>query len=635
MIGNATLRTPAARWSTAIVALSLLILAAYWPGLWGGFVFDDFPNIVDNAVVHVTTLDARAWVAAAFSSEAGTLQRPISMLSFAINHYFTGLDSAAMKGTNLAIHALNAVLVLGLVRLLLALVVPQLDRTRRMWAAVFVAAAWALNPINLLAVLYVVQRMESLSHVFVFGGLWLYLFGRQRQLAGGSGRWPIGLGLMGGTALGMLCKESAVLLPVYAWLLEACVPALRTSPQKGDVRKLFLAVLWLPLLAGIAWLAPRVTAPAAFSTRDFNLVERLLTEGRVVLDYLRWTVFPPLRELTLYHDDYVVSRGWLSPPSTLFAMIGIAAIAVVAWWLRARRPLTALGLLWFLAAQALTATVIPLELVYEHRNYFASLGVCLVLADWLLIAPVRASTLRIGGLLAACFVLAFGATTHLRAREWADPMRFAASEAAKRPQSPRATYGYGRMLVIATDYRADSPQIGPAVDALERARALPRSGILPHSALLLLAAHTKIPQQTAWWRDMQDRLRRDPVGPQEVNALASLVRCARSRECDFPVQQMVASLEAALARPNADIFNIYADYALNVLRDPDKSVLLFRKAIAMKPRTAQYRINLAKVLIAIGRRDEATREIAALRELGRFGEYESAARELEGRMGPR
>ena len=45
--------------------------------------------------------------------------------------------------------------------------------------------------------------------------------------------------------------------------------------------------------------------------------------------------------------------------------------------LRRQRPLVALGIAWFFAAQLLTATVVPLELVFEHRNYFASLGICL------------------------------------------------------------------------------------------------------------------------------------------------------------------------------------------------------------------------------------------------------------------
>ncbi|KGQ18846.1 TPR-repeat-containing protein [Lysobacter dokdonensis DS-58] len=612
--------------------LFVAVCAIYAPGLLGGFTFDDFPNIAENAALKLDSLDGAQWRAAAFSSDAGSLQRPISMLSFAVNSYFAGMDPVSMKATNIVIHGINAVLVFWLVRLLFALAAPGVDERRRLWAAMFVAAAWALHPINTMGVLYIVQRMESLAHTFVFAGLAFYLIGRQKQLADGSGRWWIAAGLFGCTALGILCKESAVLLPLYAWLLEACIPALRNSPQKGDVRKLYMAVLWLPLVAGLFWLYPRVTAPHAFSTRDFNLEERLLTEGRVVLDYLRWTLLPPLRELTLHHDDYVVSRGWMSPPSTLFAMIGLAVLFVAAWLVRARRPLTALGILWFFAAQALTATVIPLELVYEHRNYFASLGLMLVLADLLLFAP-RGNMAHIGVFVAALAGVGYAGITHLRAWEWSNDLKFAAVEATKRPESPRAVYGYGRMLVIASHYKADSPLVPVAVDQLERGMKLPKSGILPHSALLLLAAHTHLPQKDAWWDDMAARLRAGPIGPQEINAVGSIMRCARSRECDFSQPHMIQMFEGALARPHPDMQTLYADYALNVLHEYDLALGLFEGVVRMRPNESQYRINLAKVQISMGRRDAAVKEIATLREMGRFGENEAAALELEGRLG--
>src|SRR5215213_2675874 len=107
-----------------LIGLPLLVLAIYWPGLNGGFVFDDYPNIVDNPTLKLDTLDGPAWRAAAFSSDAGSLQRPIAMLSFAVNTYLAGMDPFAMKATNVVIHGINALLVLGLVRLLFALAAP-------------------------------------------------------------------------------------------------------------------------------------------------------------------------------------------------------------------------------------------------------------------------------------------------------------------------------------------------------------------------------------------------------------------------------------------------------------------------------------------------------------------------------
>ena len=618
------------------LALVLLVAALYWPGRGGGFVFDDYPNIVDNIALHVTGWDRHAWLAAIFSSDSGLGHRPLPMATFALNHAFTALDPVPMKLTNIAIHALNACLVLGLLRTLLALAAPAVDARRREWTARFAAAAWALQPINLMAVLFVVQRMESLCHMFVFAGLWLYLLGRQRQLAGEpGGGWRIVAGIVGGTALGALCKESAVLLPLYAACVETFALGARDARGRRDRSLLafFAIVLVLPAILGLAWLLPKMLAPAAFANRNFTLGERLLTESRVVLDYLRWTLFPSLRAFALYHDDIAVSRGLLQPMSTAFALAGLALLAAVAAMARARRPLLALGIAWFLCAQLLTATIVPLELVFEHRNYFASLGVCLAVADLLLLAPRGDGARRIGALLAVLWLPWLGMTTTLRAREWSDPLRFATSEAAKHPRSPRATYDRARLLALATGYKPGSPLLPQAFAALEQARAVPDSGVLPHSALLILAARSNTPSRDEWWNDMIARLRQGPIGAQETSSIASMTKCARDRQCAFPPDAMLAMFRAALGHgQDAEIFNVQADYMFNVLRQPDTALSLWRRAIDLRPEEPQYRINLARVLIALGRYAEARDEIAALRRIGRVGANEQAARDLEARF---
>lgn len=619
-----------------VTGLLTLIVLVYWPGLGGGFAFDDFPNIVFNDGLHVTTLEWPKWIAAIFSSPASDLQRPLAMLTFAINHYFTGVDPVAMKLTNLAIHLLNTLLVLALVQTLLRTAAAgRVTPERRAWTARFIAAAWALHPINLMPVLFVVQRMESMSHTFVFAGLWMYLRGRQRQLDGGKGWGLIGSGLLLGTGLGLLAKESAILLPLYAFCLELCVFAFRGRDGGRDrkLSMLYVVVLLIPALLGMAWLLPKFAAPGAYAFRGYTLGERLLTEGRVVMDYLQWSVFPSLRELSLYHDDYQVSHGLWDPPSTLFALFGLIALLAVAAWLRQRRPLTSLGLLWFISAHLLTATIIPLELVYEHRNYFASLGICVALGDLLLLAPAAIATRRLGTVLAMLFLAGFTLTTHLRAREWSDPLRFAITEAAKHPQSPRATYSLAQVLVATSGYDPDSPLLASGRNALERARRVRGSGILPHSGLLLVAARTGQPAQQAWWLEMQQRLRDSPIGSQEINALQSLEHCAREGGCTFPPGRMVATFESALSRgPNGEVLSLYGDYALNVLHEPQAALHMWRQAIALHPRRAQYRVNLIKLLIAMGHHDEARRQIAQLRALGRLGQYDAMAAGMHARL---
>lgn len=620
--------------------LCLLVAFCYWPGLHGGFVFDDYPNIVSNDALHVTSQSGWSqWVAAVFSSPSSELQRPLAMLSFAVNHALTGLDPYWMKLTNLGIHLLNTVLVFGLVRRILLAAESRAtvagagveDAIRRDWIALWVAAAWALNPINLMAVLLVVQRMESLSHSFVFAGLWLYLVGRAQWMAGARGWMTLLAGLLGGVALGVLAKESAVLLPLYALALEWTVLGFASHRQARDRRllALFALVLLLPAVLGLGWLLPRVLGAGAYAGRNFSLGERLLTESRVLVDYLHWTLLPNLGQLSLYHDDYPVSHGLLSPPTTLLSLLLLAALLGAMAWLRGRRPLMALGVAWFLAAQLLTATVVPLELMFEHRNYFASLGLLLALGDGLLRAPTQ--RWRRAGITAAVLLLAlYAGLTALRAREWRDPMRFSLTEASKHPQSPRATYDVARNFVILSGYQSDSPYLDNAFAALDHAMHVPGATALPEAAAITLAARTGRPIPPRWWDNLQRKLRAHPIGPQDSGALATLVACQVQPPCPLPPREMSASFAAALAHgASPDVLGIQGNYALNIRHDPTLALRLWREAARLAPYTVEHQETLARMLIATGRFDEADLQIARVRRLGRLGQNEDAAEALQ------
>jgi hypothetical protein len=622
------------RW-LALPVLLVVVALAYRPGLDGGFVFDDTRNIVSNPALQVRADASWAqWRAAAFSSPARDLPRPLAMLSFAANHAATGLDSRAMKATNVAIHLLNVLLVFACMRVLLRALPPaHASPGRDALVAYAVAAAWALHPINLMAVLYVVQRMESLAHTFVFAGLWMYLHGRLRQQAGGNGWAWILAGLGGGTVLGAMSKESAVLLPLYAALAEWIV--LRGAGAQGrqpGLRRMFALGLVLPGLAAMAWTLQRFATARAYALRDFDVVERLLTEPRVVLDYLHWTVLPSLSTLSLYHDDYTVSRSLIDPPATALAIVGVAALAAAAVALRRRRPLLALGIAWFLAAQVLTAAWIPLELVYEHRNYFASFGVCLALADVLLRLPSAATLRRILALVFGLFVAVLATTTWLRAKEWDDPVHFALSEAQKRPDSPRATYALAAKLVLLSGYRAESRYAEGARLAINQAILASGDSVLAEQAALIFAARTGAPIDPAWWAGLEDGLRRQPFIADNQSAIASITNCAIARTCAFPPERMIGMYQAALARPNSGAMSLYGRYALEGLHDEQLALRLWRDAVATSPRYAQFRINLARLLTSLGRHDEARAQIEALRGLGKLGSHDAIADVLEAEL---
>jgi protein O-mannosyl-transferase len=582
--------------------LLALVAAIYWPGVHGGYLFDDFSNIVDNPALHVTRLDYPS-IKAALTSPSGE-QRPLASLSFAVNEYFTGLDPEPMKIVNIIIHLLNTALVYALMLALLRLrdmrQEPTATQTRRTHLmAVAIAAAWALAPINLTPVLYVVQRMESLCNLFVLAGLVAYLHGRERQIEGKAGWiWVTG-GLLGGTGVGVLSKESAMLLPLYAVLAEWALLRWRCANAKTAlaVRVLHCAMLALGVFAALL-LIPSFVSSDQWSFRSFTVWQRLLTEPRVLWSYIDWTLLPNLGRLGFYYDDYVVSSGLFSPRATLFAIVGLLAFGMLAIAVRKRAPLVSLGLAWFLAAHAMTATVIPLELVFEHRNYFASMGLMLALLAACEPLAARPAMRRIAPVLLAAWIGWLGFVTALRVQEWQHPVRLVESLASKQPLSPRTLYELGRTYLVVSKYDPASPYTALSRKVFERAAALPGASPLAVQALLIQSAHLKTPEDPAWWDQLDSELRLRRPGPQEIQSLYSLSHCVIIGACRFSPQHMQDAFRAAIANPAPapEVLSGYANYAINVLHDPVLAISLVRESIRLAPANPIYRKNLAVLI---------------------------------------
>ncbi|HEX5122730.1 MAG TPA: hypothetical protein VFV97_05730 [Rhodanobacteraceae bacterium] len=625
-------------WRACWAAALVLTVALYFPGLRGGYDFDDFPNIVDNDALHVSTGSFAEWRNAAWASPASDLQRPLASLTFALNYYFTGLDPWPMKATNVLIHLVNGWLLLVLMRRLVR--IPSADAIgndaprRGDWLALLVASIWLLHPINLTAVLFVVQRMESLAQIFVLLGLVFYVDARRRQIEGRPGAaWRLWIAVPACTALGIAAKESAALLPVYALLLEFTL--LSGAPrQRRQLAAFYLLFLVVPAAIGLSWMLPHALAPDAYAQRPFTMADRLLTEPRVLVGYLTQILLPLPGAFSFFHDDYAFSTGLWQPWTTFPSIVLVAVLIVGGVATRTRAPLVALGILWFFAAHLLTATFFPLELVFEHRNYFASIGA--LLAALQLMLPRTTSNAQLAFLrhtLIALSIVLGGFTLALRAREWGNPIGLALAEVALHPASPRATYELGRTYVVLSGYQPDSPNTPRAMDALENAMHAPRASTLPEAALIMVASRTGHPIEAAWWDSMRSKLESRRPTVEDSAAIKSLTVCQREGHCVLDDAHMLAVYLAGLRNEphDAGVLYSYAIFAFNRLRDKTLALRLAREAADVS-RDPQYRINLANFLIDLGDRDAARSEVDVLRKRNVLGKLDTPIASLEARL---
>ena len=622
-------RLPADNRRATFVLLGLMALTAlvYWPSLSGGYIFDDFIYFVDNPDVHVTTLQIGDWIRAATSqSGINPLLRPLGSLSFALNYYLSGLDPFWPKLTNVGIHLINGWLLFLALREVFALY--AIVRSRKPppgMAAALIAGAWLLLPINLTGVAYVSQRMEALATTFIFIGLIWYVRARCSQYLGESSGRTLWLGLAVCTLLGLTAKEDAALLPAFTACIELSITGFRDRNGKFSRAALWthFAVLIVPMIAGLAWMLPRMIRGIA-TTRNFTLAERLLTEPRVLVDYIHWTLLPNLNSLTFYHDDLKLSESLLSPPTTALAILALVALLALALWQRNARPLFCLGILWFFAGHSMTATVIPLELVFEHRNYFPSVGLLLSCASLLALEPVVPFPM-VRTIATAGFILFAGFTTFLRAEEWSHPIRFAYSEALKRPNSPRAQYELAHTLILAAGDAKDTPLLTQARELLERTADLPDSGIAAWQALIYINGKTKRPIDPRWWQSIIARLKSHPPSKADVSAVIFLYRCQMDGDCPLQPNEMMATFIAALTRSggNLNLTSAYAEFASRVLGDGELAERLARDVVAAAPQEATYRANLVRFLIQSHKYDAAATEISKLAKLNRLSSLDS------------
>ncbi len=509
------------RYHSTIFAIFVLVLtltaSLYWQGLNGVFIFDDEQNLGFLSLIDTTDY----WsTVGQFLSEAvaGPLGRPISLLSFAVQHEAYPDNIRALKAVNVILHLINGSLIYLFIYLLTRLV--KISQPHGLFFALTTASIWLLTPLQVSTVLYVIQRMTELSTLFSLLGLIVYLLGREAIAHAKPirGFLLISSGIGFGILLASLSKENGILLALFVLVLEWTILADYTKPRywswwlgffaylpllllflyfsgvlktilqlpqntlllytglfaaililietiiwtwvkRGVWKNLFRALFYSPLILIILYYSsnPAVILDS-YAIRDFTVIERLLTQGRILVEYLAKILWLYPSDYGLFHDDFIISRDLFTPISTLLSAVLLLILFGFAVWKRKAYPFISFGILWFFAGHILESSFIGLVLYFEHRNYLSSIGIifAVVYGLWLFLQNTQQRYQFLLISLTTLWLIIGVSLTWTQINLWANPVEQAGIWAAQKPFS---RYAQSQAASIAVQLnRADIAQ---------------------------------------------------------------------------------------------------------------------------------------------------------------------------------
>lgn len=531
-----------------VIASLIVTVIVYWAGLDGPFLLDDLANL---APVQQWAHGRIPWHEAVFGNYSGALGRPVSMASFLLTAGPLGNHPFTFKLGNLIAHLACGWLAWQVLRRVLVHD-PHLHNRADAISALIVCV-WLLHPMQVSTVLYAVQRMAQLSALFTLASILVYLDARQR-LASNDGKgaaWKLFFWFPLLFAAGLLSKENAAVTPVLCAVLELAY----YRRNAGDKRILSLFYgLFLALPAAFA-VTVFILSPerplGGYAVLDFGPYQRLLSQARVLTDYIGQLILPRSDEMGLYTDDFKVSTGLFSPYSTAISMAFLAAITIVAIALRKRWPSLFAGWFFFLVAHSIESSILPLELYYEHRNYLPSIGLGLAVIGTIA-AMLKGDRITNQAAIVAV-VIALGTLSWLtlqRALIWRDKDAIVDLALIHHPESLRARQTKAMRELNARAFGHSMEVLRPIAEGVR-----PRERLQARIDLASIRCFAALGVPADYFdRVMTDARAKITVG--EVQAFDVLVQASRNGRCGALTEEAIIAamqqqLQAARTQPES------------------------------------------------------------------------------------
>ncbi len=570
-----------------LAAIPFLLLFLYSPALNGPFLFDDITNIEKNSSIHIKALSLESLKTAAGG------YRPVAEVSFALNYYVNGLSPYWFRTVNIAIHITTAWLLYFFICKTFSLAGENYG-SNRLFAAAVCALIWAVHPLQIQSVTYIVQRMNSLAGFFFLLAMLLYIQFRQSNAK--IKKIFLFLAFCLSVLLAVKSKPNAVtifpslLLYEFIFLRSVKCAAFKNAKNIFAVISLFSAFVLLIYFASrhAASPVPFANLSAWYYGKGFTLTQYLMTEFRVIVFYISLIFCPHPSRLNIDHD-ISLSKSLFQPETTFLSLFFLlAAIMLAFFYIKKYRMLT-FGILWFFINHLVESTIIPLDFIFEHRNYIPSM---MFIAGFLsFLARIDKSVFG----LAAIFIAAtLSVWTFQRNSIWKSGLSLWEDSALKsvKKSRPHENFAY---------YLEQEGRVKEAVASYKKAIELypnnPRHAALESHVGDLLAKQG----------DMQGALEHysaafavDPKSKELLNSLGNFFYRigAFNKAASFYKEALKTEKKSA-------ILNINLGNVMAAIGETDAALQYYNSAVSLEKTSVEANYNLALLLMRKGELTEA------------------------------
>jgi tetratricopeptide (TPR) repeat protein len=413
--------------------------------------------------------------------------RKIAYFTFLLNRKIAPVTPASFRLFNIFLHFLNALLVyvLALRTFRMIFPKPELQSPNQQpgelpptgandrviyYAALFSGLVFALHPLNINAVSYIVQRMASLAAFFVILSVLCYGYAYHASERFTTAALYALSGLF--VLLGIFSKENAVMAIPLVMLYDYVF--LSRCQGRIFLRRLLLISAIAVFSIGVASLFTglphsfiEIAEVFGHPGRPLSAIDRkpwmavdvywspiqhILTECRVISRYMFLILLPFPRFLVFDWWGFPVSAGLLKPITTLFSIMWLAALLFFSVRKIRRYPLLCFGILWYLIALSLESfAAVGADLYFEHRNYLPLVGLVIGVSGQLAVSSQGKIAPKKLVAAAVIFCGALGIMTYSRNFVWHDSVTLWTDTLNKCPGNMRAMMSLGNSYLKEMD----------------------------------------------------------------------------------------------------------------------------------------------------------------------------------------